>query len=68
VASLMNRVAAMSALLEPLATSSRTSTSRPVRASVAAHVQGGLAVHVGQSHGHPPGTRVPGHVGQGLLG
>ena len=34
MASLMNRAAAMSALLE-LATSSRTSTSRPVRASSA---------------------------------
>jgi hypothetical protein len=35
VASLMNRAAAMSALLAPRATSSRTSTSREVRASVA---------------------------------
>jgi hypothetical protein len=35
---------------------------------VVAHVQGGLAVHVGQGGGHPAGVGVPGHVGQGLLG
>jgi hypothetical protein len=35
---------------------------------VVAHVQGGLAVHVGQGDRHPAGVGVPGHVGQGLLG
>jgi hypothetical protein len=35
---------------------------------VVAHVQGRLAVHVGQGEGHPCRPRVPGHVGQRLLG
>jgi hypothetical protein len=36
--------------------------------AVVAHVQGGLAVHVGEGDGHPAGLGVLGHVGQGLLG